>query len=75
MLLFLCFKEKFIMWSKRKKALYERLAPSLKGRIAYEVQSYQHLKCRCEMCANSCKQFMIIVDRKQVYTITGAGAF
>lgn len=62
------------MWSKTRKALYERMAPSLTGRVMYEVQHYQHLKCRCSMCANYCKQFMIVVDRKHVYTIAGAGA-
>lgn len=62
------------MWSKTRKAMYDRLAPSLKGRVIFEVQYYEKLKCQCEMCANSCKQLMIIVD-KVPYTIAGAGAY
>lgn len=62
------------MWSKTRKAMYDRLAPSLKGRVVFEVQYYEKLKCQCEMCANSCKQLMIIVD-KVPYTIAGAGAY
>ena len=62
------------MWSKTRKAMYDRLAPSLKGRVVFEVQYYEKLKCQCEICANRCKQFMIIVD-KVPYTIAGAGAY
>lgn len=62
------------MWSKTRKALYGRLAPSLKGRVAYEVQYYEKLKCQCVICANNCKQFMVVVDKKP-YTIAGAGAY
>lgn len=62
------------MWSKTRKAMYDRLAPSLKGRVVFEVQYYEKLKCQCEMCANSHKQLIIIVD-KVPYTIAGAGAY
>lgn len=63
------------MWSKTRKALYDRLAPSLQGRVIYDVQSYQHLKCRCGMCADNDKQFLIILDKEDKNTIAGAGAF
>lgn len=62
------------MWSKTRKAMYDRLAPSLKARVVFEVQYYEKLKCQCEMCANGCKQFMIVVD-KVSYTIAGAEAY
>ena len=26
------------MWSKTRKAMYERMAPSLKGRVAYDFE-------------------------------------
>ena len=68
-------KEKEDMWSKTRKALYDRLAPSLQGRVIYDVQSYQHLKCRCGMCADNDKQFLIILDKEDKNTIAGAGAF
>lgn len=54
--------------------MYDRLAPSLKGRVVFEVQYYEKLKCQCEMCANRCKQLMIVVD-KVPYTIAGAGTY
>ena len=31
-------EEEHIMWSKTRKAMYERLAPSLKGRISYDFE-------------------------------------
>lgn len=68
-------KEKEDMWSKTRKALYDRLAPSLQGRVIYDVQSYQHLKCRCGTCADNDKQFLIILDKEDKNTIAGAGAF
>lgn len=62
------------MWSKTKKALYERMAPSLRGRVVYEVQNYVNLY-HSFITADACMQFMIIVDREQICTIAGAGAF
>lgn len=63
------------MWSKTKKALYERMAPSLRGRVTYMVQVYQRGKCECAICGNNYKQFAIVLDKTEVYTIGGAGAF
>lgn len=63
------------MWSKTRKALYERMASSLRGRVTYVVQVYQQVKCGCSMCGNNYKQFAVVVDKTKVYTIGGAGAF
>ena len=63
------------MWSKTRKALYDRLAPSLKGKVVYEVQCYQRLKCDCSMCGDNKKQFAIIINRKEVHTLSGIGKF
>lgn len=48
------------MWSKTRKAMYERMAPSLKGRVAYDFEYCRphywteppaNPKCHCMFCS------------------------
>lgn len=61
------------MWSKTRKAMYERLAPSLKDRVRYDFEFVRpHYygeppadpKCHCTFCSFH-RFFAVVVDKKR----------
>lgn len=62
------------MWSKTRKAMYERLAPALKDRVEYDFKYIRprqrteppaNPKCHCEFCSFH-RYFAIKVDKEQI---------
>ena len=60
------------MWSKTRKAMYERMAPSLKGRVVYDFEYCRphyrteppaNPKCHCIFCSYN-RFFRIVIDKK-----------
>ena len=61
------------MWSKTRKAMYERLAPSLKGRVFYDFEYCRphyrteppaNPRCHCVFCSYN-RFFRIVIDKKR----------
>ena len=66
------------MWSKTRKAMYERLAPSLRGRIQYDIEYCRphywteppaNPKCSCIFCSYH-RFFHIVIDKKERIVIS-----
>ncbi len=71
------------MWSKTRKAMYERLAPSLKGRISYDFEYCRphyrteppaNPKCHCIFCSYN-RFFRIVIDKKEKIMIANSDVY
>ena len=71
------------MWSKTRKAMEERLAPSLKGRVFYDFEYCRpHYcteppatsKCHCEFCSYHLF-FRIVIDKQEKVMIANSGVY
>lgn len=71
------------MWSKTRKAMYERMAPSLKGRVAYDFEYCRphywteppaNPKCHCMFCSYN-RFFRIVIDKKEKIMIANSDVY
>ena len=73
----------YIMWSKTRKAMYERLAPSLKGRAFYDFEYCRphyrteppaNPRCHCVFCSYN-RFFRIVIDKKEKIIIANSDVY
>ncbi len=71
------------MWSKTRKAMYERLAPSLKGRVFYDFEYCRphyrteppaNPRCHCVFCSYN-RFFRIVIDKKEKIMIANSDVY
>lgn len=71
------------MWSKTRKAMYERLAPSLKGRVFYDFEYCRphyrteppaNSRCHCVFCSYN-RFFRIVIDKKEKIMIANSDVY
>lgn len=71
------------MWSKTRKAMYERMAPSLKGWVVYDFEYCRphyrteppaNPKCHCIFCSYN-RFFRIVIDKKDKIMIANSDVY
>lgn len=71
------------MWSKTRKAMYERMMPELRKRVTYDFE-YCRPRCRTELPATSkchcvfCsynRSFKIVIDKKEEIMIANSDVY
>ena len=71
------------MWSKTRKAMEERMAPSLKGRVFYDFEYCRphywteppaNPKCHCTFCSYN-RFFRIVIDKKETIMIANSDVY
>ena len=71
------------MWSKTRKAMYERMTPVLKGRVVYDFEYCRPKRrteppatsrCHCVFCSYN-RFFKIVIDKKEEIMIANSDVY
>ena len=71
------------MWSKTRKAMYDRMTPKLRGRVIYDFEYCRPRyrteppatsKCHCVFCSYN-RFFKIVIDKKEEIMIANSGVY
>ena len=71
------------MWSKTRKAMYDRMTPKLRGRVIYDFEYCRPKyrteppatsKCHCVFCSYN-RFFKIVIDKKEEIMIANSDVY